>query len=294
MNLLTNKAQRQLDLAAQRGGRVVLPLGEYDEPLVLQKAGDFVCGVEVVAYGGFSGLIKAHDGPFLITKEAKDCSFSLPVLGSSGIGVLVEAQSSSSRLVFDRCHFQGLDDGIVFSAEGGADISVTHVKDSQFTLCDRGVVYEGSNNLDPRLSNVNFSECQVGVDAREGGSNLTAWACGGSYCGTVFWSKAGYQARVDVTSFEGSGVETFLRIGGPDAGGSGSHTSVVVTANDVRTVKTLADIQCSGDVTLDVRKASGQIVLTNKSGKPGTVKLSPAAYALKRIEAEGDWTVVPN
>lgn len=296
-NALTMAAQKRLDAAAKNGGTVTLYAGSYDAPLYLRPIPGqaFVAGVDVVSVGPFSRLKKAHDGPFLVTQEAKDCYFQLPVLGyGKGTGVQVTATGSSSRLTFDRCHFQGLARGVSLEAEGGADISAVVLEKCQFTECDNGFKIAGSNALDPVLFACWFSSCGRAIDLSEGGSNFTVAASGGSYCKEFAVVKAGFQGVLGVTSFEGSGTETFLRIGGDDGGGSGAHTSVVVTANDVRTVKTFADVQCSGDVTLDARKASGVVLLTNKSGKPATLKMSPAAYALKRIVSEGSWTVVPN
>lgn len=287
---LTAAAQKRLDAAAKNGGTVTLYAGSYDAPLYLRPSPGqpFVAGVEIVAPGPFSRLKKAHDGPFLVTQEAKDCSFQLPILGfGKGTGVEVRANSSSSRLHFDRCHLQDLDVGIAFLAEGGADISVTSVSRSEFTLCDIGVKYVGSNNLDPVLVQATFSSCGIGIDLREGGSNFEAVACGGSYCKEFCVVKAGFQGKLGVASFEGSSVETFCRIGGDDAGGFGSHTDVKVEANDVRGVLNFAVLNCSGFVGLDARKAAGRILVTNKSADLLTARVSPAVESLKAVVAEG-------
>lgn len=295
MNALTAAAQKRLDKAAKSGGDVTLYAGSYDAPLYLRPQGTatFVAGVHVKAPGPFSRLNKAHDGPFLVTQEAKDCSFQLPVLGDGkGTGVEVWAKSSSSRVHFDQCHFQGLDTGIAFLAEGGADISVTSVSRTDFNSCGAGVRYVGSNNLDPVLFQATFSNCGIGMDFRDGGSNFEAIACGGSYCKEFAVVRAGWQGRLGVTSFEGSGTETFCRVGGDDSGGFGSETNVTVTANDVRSVANFAVLNCSGFVELRSHKAAGSILVRNKSGNPLTARVSPAVDKLKTLVAEGTFSKV--
>lgn len=295
-NALTVAAQKRLDKAAKTGGEVTLYAGLYDAPLVLRpiEGQPFVSGVHIKAPGPFSRLKKGHDGPFLVTEEAKDCTFQLPILGfGKGTGVEVRAKSSSSRLRFEGCHFQGLETGISFLAEGGADISVTNLTMCEFNTCGVGVKYVGSNNLDPVLFQSTFSNCGIGMDFREGGSNFEAIACGGSYCKEFAVVRAGWQGRLGVTSFEGSGTETFLRIGGDsDAGGSGAETNVSVSANDVRTVATFAVLNCSGNVSLMAHKAAGSILVRNKSSNPLTARVSPAVDKLKTLVAEGTFSKV--
>lgn len=286
MNALTKAAQTRLDTAAKTGGRVTLYKGVYDAPLYLRPQGtaETVAGVEVECIGPFSSLKKGHDGPFLVTVEAKDCTFRLPILGfGKGVGVQVIGESSTSRLKFDRCHFQDLETGVLFEAEGGADICALLFEASQFTLCDIGVKVDGSNALDPVVFASWFSDCGIALDFSEGGSNLSVIACGGSYCKTFCLVKAGYQGRLDVTSFEGRGEETFLRVGGEDAGGFGAFTSLTVTANDVRTVRDFAVLNCSGDLRLDAQKAVGLIRVDNRSGTACTVTRTGAAQKLLTV-----------
>lgn len=283
MNALTLAAQTRLDTAAKNGGRVTLYAGSYDAPLYLRPASGkaFVAGVDVECLGPFDKLKKTHDGPFLVTQEAKDCTFRLPVLGNGkGTGIQVTGRSSASRLTFDRCHFQDLERGISFEAEGGADICAVVVEKCQFTGLPIGIKVAGPNALDPIVFASWFSDCGIAMDFSEGGSNLSVVACGGSYCKEFAVVKAGYQGRLDVASFEGRDTETFLRIGGDDAGGFGAYTALTVTANDVRKVKEFAVLNCSGSINLQAHKASGTVRGENKSDTVCTVSLSGAASKL--------------
>lgn len=283
-NALTRSAQVKLDAAAKTGGKVTLAKGLYDAPLYLRPQGtaETVEGVEVECTGPFSSLKKGHDGPFLVTVEAKDCTFRLPILGfGKGVGIQVTGMNSTSRLDFTRCHFQDLDRGISLEAgTDGTDICATVVEKCQFTLCDIGLKVDGSNALDPVVLASWFSDCGIALDFRSGGSNAKVIACGGSYCKEFVVIKAGYQASIDVTSFEGSNTETFLRVGGPDAGGFGSFSAVSVTALDVRTVKDFAVLNCSGSVSLQAHKASGLLRGDNKSSAVCGLVLSGATGKL--------------
>lgn len=283
MNSLTAAAQSRLDAARKAGGKVTLYAGSYDAPLVLQPASGqpFVSGVEVECLGPFSKLVKAHGGPFLVTEEAKDCLFSFPVLGDgTGQGVLVKASSSSSRLDFDRCHFQGLGQGVLLQAEGGADISAVVLEKCQFTDCGQGLKVTGPNALDPVVWASWFSSCGIALDFREGGSNFTVTASGMSHCGEGVVANAGYQGTAGLTSVEDTG--TVFRIGGDDAGGYGAPGVFRLSVQDARGVGVLGDVRCGGTVSLDALKSQGTVRAENKGPATLTVTLGGAAVKLPR------------
>lgn len=276
-----------------------------DSPIVVTPATgeNYTEGLKIVGDGVFSSVRYSGTGAFLTIDAAK--RVEIQRVGFLKVGATTDgtdvalrftAKESASSIKVVGCTFQGFGTGLAFDATGGADISVTKVEDCTFTLNGTGLRFSGSNNLDPRILNCNFSSCNTAIDLTKGGSNVRTWAIGGSYCKVFIFINGGYQGIFDVTSFEGSGTETFLKVGGDLAGGSGQPTSLRVTASDVRTVKTLAELQKSGYTELDIQKADprSSILLVNKSSTPAKLVLSPSASKIKPLVAEGVWNIIQN
>lgn len=270
----THEPVRTGELALTRPVRLSAPAGErYAE------------GVEIVGTGVFSSIRLSGDSVIEVAEGKRvvfrRCGF-LREGPRAGTALRFAAKESSSSLKVVECAFQGFAEGLVFEGLGGADVSVTHVQDSTFTDCGSGIVYRGSNNLDPRISNANFSSCDFGIDAREGGSNIRAWACGASYCGTVAVVNGGYQGSLDFTSVEG--CQTVFRLGGDDAGGFGQTTSFKASVSDARDCKTLLEYNGAGRMTLEAMKCSGAVKCENRhQSATAALTLSPEAYKLPRV-----------
>lgn len=255
----------------------------------LPKAGErFFEGVEIVGTGVFSDIRLQGDGEFVFPDSKRvtwrRCGF-LRVGDPGGRAVTFEAKESSSSEKVVECAFQGFDTALTFRGIGGADVSVTHVADSTFTGNTRAIVYEGSNNLDPRLSNVNISDSKIGVDCRTGGSNLNAWAVGFSNVVECFVVNSGFQATIDVTSAEL--CRTVARFGGDDAGGYGGDTGASVTVSDARDCPVPFVINKAGYTSVRAHKAKGVVMIENRSTVQSTVMLAGAAAKLLRTIKPG-------
>ena len=278
-----DKIQACVDAAVATEQDVDLRGLSWDKTVYVKpKAGDNYVTLKITGSARFGSLRYTGTGPAIEFQAGKDCQVDrLCIIGNpQSDGVVFRAPESSSGNLVSQCKFQSFRYGVWFVSTDNADSSVCTVAYSKLESCASGVKMTGPNALDLVTLQTVASSCGIAIDLRDGGSNFQAIACGGSYCNEFVVVKAGFQGKIDVTSFEGKGIETFARIGGDDAGGYGAHTSVSVSAMDVRGVQSFAVVNCSGSVTLQAHKATGVIRGENKSLNTCELALSNAVGKL--------------
>lgn len=189
-------------------------------------------------------------------RNAKDVSVTgLSVRGS---GIRFTTTTSSARLALTDCRVEGTGAGYgyEFAAEGNGDMSVLALRDCEAQGFASGFRWSGPNNLDPYVDHCIASECGIGFDLREGGSNALLRGIGGTRTLELVAVNGGYQIDALVQSAEHCG--TVFRTGGDDAAGFGQTVPQAFRALSIRDCTgPWAVVNKAGSVTLDVSSMKG-------------------------------------
>lgn len=226
--------------------------------------------------------------------SAKDVSVT--GLCVRGGGVRFRTATSSARITLADCRMEGTGTGYgyEFAAEGNGDISVLALRDCEAQGFASGFRWSGPNNLDPYVDHCIASECGIGFDLREGGSNALLRGIGGTRTLELVAVNGGYQIDALVQSAEHCG--TVFRTGGDDAAGFGQTVPQVFRALSIRDCTgPWAVVNKSGDVTLDVSSMKGpdRLRYENRSSASALRLLTSNAANKSLTVGTGTVEVVP-
>lgn len=225
------------------------------------------------------------DGPLVILDNPRRCEMrSLNIVNHVGDGVLVKSfptpghVGSAGNNSFYNLDIQAKGHCFKIEAVEGSDFSASSWFNCNFQGSS-GMVFVGSNLLNPTLFNCTFSFCGTAVDMTKGGSDFLMVGGGFSHCATGVLCDQGYQGTTQAITVEDSGTVLELS-SGPGSGFKLGISQIRSTTTLVRSATN------SGSLTVDCNSVSGK-PLINLTGNGGTLKLVGAASSVKVLKPSG-------
>lgn len=227
--------------AAEPGSRIRLdkkngePAWNLTNTIVVNPASGYDRTSGTVEGARFWRTIEWHGEPgepAFVFVSPKDVTFR--GLTVKGAGIACTTPTSGSRLFFNGCRVEGTGKGtgFLFGGQGNADVCAILMVGCEAARFESGFKFIGPNNLDPYLAACIASECKIGFDLREGGSNALLCGVNGTGNQEHVVVNGGFQGEVMVQSAEHCG--TVFRTGGDDAAGYGQSVPQRFRALSVR------------------------------------------------------------